>query len=63
IVTGAGIKIKNLEAIKLGVPLIATKFSCVGINTSNENIFLTENNFNSFYEVMLKYYNEVLNKL
>ncbi|HGB3627319.1 TPA: glycosyltransferase family 4 protein, partial [Salmonella enterica subsp. enterica serovar Waycross] len=59
IVTGAGIKIKNLEAIKLGVPLIATKFSCVGINIHNENIILTENNFNCFYKTMVKYYNEV----
>lgn len=59
ILTGGGIKIKNLEAIKLGVPLIATKFSCIGINTHSEKVILTENDSVSFYNAMVGFYNNV----
>ncbi|MTH47356.1 glycosyltransferase [Intestinirhabdus alba] len=61
IITGGGIKIKNIEAIKLGIPLIATEFSCIGIDTSAENVIVTENDSCSFYEAMLEYYYELLN--
>ncbi|MBW9461112.1 glycosyltransferase [Kluyvera sp. EC_51] len=56
ILTGGGIKIKNLEALKLGVPLIATDFSCIGIDVKSESVILTENDPASFYKAMVDYY-------
>ncbi|WP_261369284.1 glycosyltransferase family 4 protein [Yersinia mollaretii] len=52
IITGGGVKIKNIEAIKLNIPLIATRFSCEGIDTQTGNIHVTDNEPNSFYAKM-----------
>ncbi len=37
ILSGSGIKIKNLEAIQLGIPIVMTEFSARGIDKVNEN--------------------------
>lgn len=61
ILTGGGIKIKNLETIKLGVPLIATRFSCIGLDINSDKIILSEDDSVCFYNAMLGYYNKVFN--
>ncbi|WP_157781326.1 glycosyltransferase, partial [Yersinia pestis] len=58
IITGGGVKIKNIEAIKLKIPLIATKFSCEGIDERGANIYITDDEPGSFYITM----KSVLNK-
>lgn len=56
IITGGGVKIKNIEAMQLGVPLIATQFSCIGLNTKNKDVYISEDNSSSFYAAMTNYY-------
>ncbi|MDE1482436.1 glycosyltransferase [Xenorhabdus bovienii] len=52
ITVGGGVKIKNIEAIKLDVPLIATKFSCIGINTEGKHVRLSDDSPLSFVSTM-----------
>ncbi|CDG15880.1 glycosyltransferase [Xenorhabdus doucetiae] len=52
ITVGGGVKIKNIETIKLGVPLIATKFSCIGINTEGKKVYLSDDSPSSFVSAM-----------
>lgn len=52
VLTGSGIKIKNLETIKLGVPIITTKFADIGIPDSDFKI-VVDNNPNIFVDAMV----------
>lgn len=48
IVSGSGIKIKNLEAVQKGVPVIMTPFSARGINPSDSSFIAESDSAKSF---------------
>lgn len=50
---GAGIRIKILEAMAMGLPVVATSISADGINSSEENGLFIANDYNSFAESMI----------
>lgn len=50
---GAGIRIKILEAMAMGLPVIATSISADGIDSSEENGLFIANDYNSFAELMI----------
>lgn len=52
ILSGGGVKIKNIETISYGVPLVATKFSCVGINVESDLVYVTNNSIDDFCNVL-----------
>lgn len=57
ILTGSGVKVKNLEVLKLGVPLVATKFSMIGIKiNSSDTVCVTENRPSDFVKCLLSRY-------
>lgn len=54
LVLGAGIKIKTLEALAYGIPVISTYIGVEGIDIDNEKAFIIEDNFNLFGEKILE---------
>jgi len=54
IISGSGIKMKNLEAIAYKIPLIMTKFSAVGVQTESCNTWVSDNNQVDFISKMTK---------
>lgn len=49
ITTGSGVKVKNIESVLLGVPLVATKFSMIGIEYDVcSDVVVTENEMTDF---------------
>lgn len=61
IFSGAGIKIKVLNALSCGKVVIATSKAVEGISGLNHNKhFLKANSSNSFFDFILKYYNDDL---
>ena len=55
IFSGGGIKIKNLETISYGVPLVATKFSCIGVNTNLASVYVSNDSIADFCLVLSKF--------
>lgn len=61
IFSGGGVKIKNIETISYGVPLVATKFSCVGINVDSGLVYVTNNSIDDFCNVLSSVLNQDIN--
>lgn len=61
IFSGGGVKIKNIETISYGVPLVATKFSCVGINVDSDLVYVTNNSIDDFCNVLSSVLNQDVN--
>lgn len=59
LISGSGVKVKNLEAIQLGVELILTEFSNIGVPVS-DNKYVTPNKPVEFVDAMVNFYDALL---
>lgn len=52
IISGSGVKIKNLEALAYEIPIIMTEFSSIGLNYQNYSSVVSENDQKDFISKM-----------
>lgn len=58
IISGGGIKIKNIESIEKGIPIIMTEFSAIGTSNLDGNKIVVSNSKKEFCKKMIEIYNE-----
>jgi len=63
IISGGGIKVKNVESIGLGVPIVMTKFSSIGIQFNQlktELVMVSDNDATIFCKTLVQMYYKVM---
>lgn len=54
---GSGVKVKNLEVIQLGVPLVATRFSMLGVPVNlGDKVSVTDDSASDFVKCLVELY-------